>query len=282
MSKTFIFSDLDYVGQAFYHNVVKIARGITISTSKATFGFKNESAPGCQHRLIIEIILARSISWPSKQPPRSRIHSHRSSETGRIFLHWYPVQLIRIRTLDSRETWHINWNIPNQLWYMANSFPVLAGHKSKWARVLIQVQSTWVILSRNWLRKYVEWTIVADWCRSTNMPSPEVRLTLKNIVGWVDEQTSMSHINIYPIFLRMTRSCNEYTMLTNLEKCLPVNWRSLQSAPSGVTWVNSKNDAPKSRTRSWNFLCPLVPFGWRHGIIGLIRFVTVPHNINSF
>jgi tryptophanyl-tRNA synthetase len=45
MSKTFIFSDLDYVGQAFYHNVVKIARGITISTSKATFGFKNEFHP---------------------------------------------------------------------------------------------------------------------------------------------------------------------------------------------------------------------------------------------
>jgi tryptophanyl-tRNA synthetase len=42
MSKTFIFSDLDYVGHAFYHNVVKIARGITISQSKATFGFHNE------------------------------------------------------------------------------------------------------------------------------------------------------------------------------------------------------------------------------------------------
>lgn len=45
MSKTFIFSDLNYVGHAFYHNVVKIARGITISQSKATFGFTNESVP---------------------------------------------------------------------------------------------------------------------------------------------------------------------------------------------------------------------------------------------
>jgi tryptophanyl-tRNA synthetase len=45
MSKTFIFSDLDYVGKAFYHNVVKIARGITISQSKATFGFQNEYKP---------------------------------------------------------------------------------------------------------------------------------------------------------------------------------------------------------------------------------------------
>ena len=42
MSKTFIFSDLDFVGQAFYHNIVKIARSITISQSKATFGFVNE------------------------------------------------------------------------------------------------------------------------------------------------------------------------------------------------------------------------------------------------
>jgi tryptophanyl-tRNA synthetase len=45
MAKTFIFSDLDYVGQAFYHNVVKIARGITISQSKATFGILNEYLP---------------------------------------------------------------------------------------------------------------------------------------------------------------------------------------------------------------------------------------------
>src|SRR5277367_7142233 len=38
-SKTFIFSNLDYVGQAFYHNVVKIARRITISQSKLPLAF---------------------------------------------------------------------------------------------------------------------------------------------------------------------------------------------------------------------------------------------------
>jgi tryptophanyl-tRNA synthetase len=39
MSKTFIFSDLEYMAPAFYENVVKIAKCITISQSKATFGF---------------------------------------------------------------------------------------------------------------------------------------------------------------------------------------------------------------------------------------------------
>lgn len=37
--KTFIFSNADFVGGAFYHNVVKISRCITTSQSKATFGF---------------------------------------------------------------------------------------------------------------------------------------------------------------------------------------------------------------------------------------------------
>ena len=39
LSKTFIFSDLGYMGQAFYENIIKIARCITMSQSKATFGF---------------------------------------------------------------------------------------------------------------------------------------------------------------------------------------------------------------------------------------------------
>lgn len=39
--KTFIFSNLDYVGGPFYHNVVRIARCITLSQSKNTFGFQD-------------------------------------------------------------------------------------------------------------------------------------------------------------------------------------------------------------------------------------------------
>lgn len=41
LEKTFIFSNLDYVGGAFYHNVVRIARMITTSQSKGTFGFND-------------------------------------------------------------------------------------------------------------------------------------------------------------------------------------------------------------------------------------------------
>ena len=39
--KTFIFSDYDYVGGAFYKNVSKISRQITINQAKATFGFND-------------------------------------------------------------------------------------------------------------------------------------------------------------------------------------------------------------------------------------------------
>lgn len=38
MSKTFIFSDYDFMGGAFYQNVSKVSRQITINQAKATFG----------------------------------------------------------------------------------------------------------------------------------------------------------------------------------------------------------------------------------------------------
>ena len=41
VKKTFIFSDLEFMGGAFYQNVVKIARCITSNQSKATFGFND-------------------------------------------------------------------------------------------------------------------------------------------------------------------------------------------------------------------------------------------------
>ena len=95
MSKTFIFSDLDYVGQAFYHNVVKIARGITISQSKATFGILNEYLPTPARLYFVldstltwkEITLARCILSPFKQHRHFRIRFLRSLGQGRIFRH---------------------------------------------------------------------------------------------------------------------------------------------------------------------------------------------------
>lgn len=41
LEKTFIFSDYDFVGGAFYRNVSKISRQITINQAKATFGFND-------------------------------------------------------------------------------------------------------------------------------------------------------------------------------------------------------------------------------------------------
>jgi tryptophanyl-tRNA synthetase len=42
--KTFIFSDFDYMGGAFYRNIVRVAKKVTFSTAKAVFGFENRWA----------------------------------------------------------------------------------------------------------------------------------------------------------------------------------------------------------------------------------------------
>lgn len=39
LEKTFIFSNYDYMGGAFYKNVSRISRQITFNQVKATFGF---------------------------------------------------------------------------------------------------------------------------------------------------------------------------------------------------------------------------------------------------
>lgn len=41
VKKTFIFSDLDYMGGAFYENILRVARCITTNQSKAAFGFND-------------------------------------------------------------------------------------------------------------------------------------------------------------------------------------------------------------------------------------------------
>jgi len=39
VKKTFLFNDFDFMGGAFYQNVVKVSRCITLNASKAVFGF---------------------------------------------------------------------------------------------------------------------------------------------------------------------------------------------------------------------------------------------------
>lgn len=41
VKKTFLFSDFEFMGGAFYENVVKVSRCITLNTSKAVFGFND-------------------------------------------------------------------------------------------------------------------------------------------------------------------------------------------------------------------------------------------------
>lgn len=64
LDRTFIFSNFDYVGGAFYHNVVKVARAITISQSRATFGFTDSDNIGKIHFVAVQASPSFSNSFP--------------------------------------------------------------------------------------------------------------------------------------------------------------------------------------------------------------------------
>ncbi|KAI0761452.1 tryptophanyl-tRNA synthetase [Irpex lacteus] len=64
LEKTFIFSDYDYVGGAFYRNVSKISRQITINQAKATFGFNDSDNIGKIHFCSIQAAPSFSNSFP--------------------------------------------------------------------------------------------------------------------------------------------------------------------------------------------------------------------------
>ncbi|PWN53578.1 tryptophanyl-tRNA synthetase [Violaceomyces palustris] len=73
LEKTFIFSDLDYVGGPFYHNVVRIARCITANQSKGTFGFNDSDNVGKFHFVSIQAAPSFSNSFPQIFGDRSDI-----------------------------------------------------------------------------------------------------------------------------------------------------------------------------------------------------------------
>jgi tryptophanyl-tRNA synthetase len=62
--KTFIFSDYDYVGGAFYRNISKISRQITYSQARATFGFTDSDNIGKVHFAAIQAAPSFSNSFP--------------------------------------------------------------------------------------------------------------------------------------------------------------------------------------------------------------------------
>ncbi|KAI9699733.1 MAG: hypothetical protein M1836_002767 [Candelina mexicana] len=63
--KTFIFSDLDYMGGAFYHNVVKFSRTVTVNQSKGAFGHNDSSNIGIVQFPAIQSVAAFATSFPS-------------------------------------------------------------------------------------------------------------------------------------------------------------------------------------------------------------------------
>jgi len=64
LEKTFIFSDYDFMGGAFYRNVSKISRQITCSQAKATFGFSDSDNIGKIHFASIQAAPSFSNSFP--------------------------------------------------------------------------------------------------------------------------------------------------------------------------------------------------------------------------
>ncbi|TFK76571.1 tryptophanyl-tRNA synthetase [Pluteus cervinus] len=64
LKKTFIFSNYNYVGGAFYQNISKISRQITFSQAKATFGFTESDNIGKIHFAAIQAAPSFSNSFP--------------------------------------------------------------------------------------------------------------------------------------------------------------------------------------------------------------------------
>lgn len=64
LRKTFIFSDYNYMGGAFYKNVSRVSRQITYNTAKAVFGFTESDSIGKVHFASIQISAGLSDSHP--------------------------------------------------------------------------------------------------------------------------------------------------------------------------------------------------------------------------
>ncbi|CAK9782723.1 putative tryptophan-tRNA ligase [Cutaneotrichosporon oleaginosum] len=62
--KTFIFSDLDYIGKAFYRNVVLMAKTMTVNQSKGVFGFTDNDNVGMLHFAAVQSTPSFCNSFP--------------------------------------------------------------------------------------------------------------------------------------------------------------------------------------------------------------------------
>lgn len=64
MKKTFIFSDFQFIGGAFYENMCRMAKRITINQVKGTFGFNDSNNIGEFHFCATQSAAAFSTSFP--------------------------------------------------------------------------------------------------------------------------------------------------------------------------------------------------------------------------
>ncbi|CCX29752.1 hypothetical protein FPQ18DRAFT_279651 [Pyronema domesticum] len=64
MKKTFIFSDFDFMGGAFYENVVKVSRCITTNQAKSAFGFTDADNIGKLHFASIQASTSFATTFP--------------------------------------------------------------------------------------------------------------------------------------------------------------------------------------------------------------------------
>lgn len=64
MKKTFIFSDFDFIGGAFYENMCRMAKRITINSVRGTFGFNDSNNVGEFHFCATQSASAFATSFP--------------------------------------------------------------------------------------------------------------------------------------------------------------------------------------------------------------------------
>lgn len=64
VKKTFIFSDFEFMGGAFYENVVKISRCITTNQAQSTFGFGELDCIGKLHFAAVQTATAFANTFP--------------------------------------------------------------------------------------------------------------------------------------------------------------------------------------------------------------------------
>ncbi|TVY64294.1 Cytoplasmic tryptophan--tRNA ligase [Lachnellula suecica] len=75
--KTFIFSDYDYMGGAFYRNVTRVSKHVTWNVARATFGFDDSSCIGKIHFGAVQSATSFASSFP-------HIFGEDESETNKI------------------------------------------------------------------------------------------------------------------------------------------------------------------------------------------------------